>query len=58
VLLDIPGQAPSMQDLPEGCAFAPRCPQAHARCGAGEVPWQGAPEHRYRCWLNATEGLA
>ena len=58
VLLDIPGQAPSMQDLPEGCSFAPRCPQAHARCGAGEVPWQGAPEHRYRCWLNATEGLA
>ncbi|MBD3788382.1 MAG: ABC transporter ATP-binding protein, partial [Sphingomonadales bacterium] len=26
------GHAPSLRDLPPGCAFAPRCPRATARC--------------------------
>lgn len=54
----IPGDPPSMIDVPEGCRFRPRCPHATERCktpppflktGAGE-------EHgeRYvRCWLYA-----
>ena len=29
----IPGLAPMLRDLPSGCAFHPRCPQAVARCG-------------------------
>src|SRR5262249_29663236 len=30
----IPGLAPLLRDLPPGCAFHPRCPQAIARCRA------------------------
>jgi peptide/nickel transport system ATP-binding protein len=33
----IPGLAPLLRDLPAGCAFHPRCPQAIARC-RGERP--------------------
>jgi peptide/nickel transport system ATP-binding protein len=31
-LSGIPGLAPSLRDLPSGCAFHPRCPQANQRC--------------------------
>ncbi|GAB5373547.1 MAG: ABC transporter ATP-binding protein [Acuticoccus sp.] len=31
-LAQIPGMTPSMTNLPEGCAFAPRCPRADALC--------------------------
>jgi peptide/nickel transport system ATP-binding protein len=31
-LRGIPGLAPSLRDLPPGCAFHPRCPRAEARC--------------------------
>ncbi|MFT3959836.1 ABC transporter ATP-binding protein [Propionivibrio sp.] len=50
----IPGNPPSLADLPAGCAFADRCPHAFAACkvappdiDAGEP---GRP-HRVRCWL-------
>ena len=32
VLRGIPGLAPLLRDLPSGCAFHPRCPQATDRC--------------------------
>lgn len=28
----IPGTVPSPGDLPQGCPFRPRCPEAHERC--------------------------
>jgi peptide/nickel transport system ATP-binding protein len=31
-LASIPGYPPSLEALPEGCRFAPRCPKAFARC--------------------------
>ncbi len=31
-LYSIPGQPPALWDLPEGCAFAPRCPYVQDRC--------------------------
>jgi oligopeptide/dipeptide ABC transporter ATP-binding protein len=31
-LATIPGQSPALASLPPGCAFAPRCPVAIARC--------------------------
>lgn len=34
----IPGQPPNMAALPSGCAFAPRCPNADARCRSGLSP--------------------
>ena len=36
-LAGIPGMVPSVADYAPGCRFAPRCPQAEARCHA-EVP--------------------
>ena len=35
----LPGEVPDATDIPEGCRFHPRCPQAFALCGAdGEDP--------------------
>lgn len=34
----IEGLPPSVDDLPEGCAFAPRCPFAQPECRKGEIP--------------------
>jgi peptide/nickel transport system ATP-binding protein len=31
-LTQIPGMAPSLLSLPEGCSFAARCPRADAAC--------------------------
>jgi peptide/nickel transport system ATP-binding protein len=31
-LADIPGMVPPLNELPVGCAFAPRCPKVMARC--------------------------
>jgi oligopeptide/dipeptide ABC transporter ATP-binding protein len=36
-LLGIPGSPPNLRELPPGCAFHPRCPQAMPRCEQ-EVP--------------------
>jgi oligopeptide transport system ATP-binding protein len=53
-LVSIDGQPPSIFALPAGCAFAPRCPDAMARCHR-EVPpeLEHAPGHRVRCWKHA-----
>ncbi len=32
-LREIPGMVPSLAEMPVGCAFAPRCERAQARCG-------------------------
>ena len=31
-LADIPGMVPPLNELPQGCAFAPRCPKVMERC--------------------------
>jgi peptide/nickel transport system ATP-binding protein len=33
-LREIPGMVPSLAEMPAGCAFAPRCERAQARCGS------------------------
>lgn len=54
----IPGSTPSLVDLPAGCAFNTRCPQAHARCEsrppAFVVNGDGQSERSVRCWLAQT----
>jgi oligopeptide/dipeptide ABC transporter ATP-binding protein len=48
----IPGQAPSLANLPPGCRFAPRCGEAEPLC-QGEYPdWFATPDDRRRvaCW--------
>lgn len=37
-LAPIPGAPPNLLELPDGCAFAPRCPYASGACRAGVPP--------------------
>ncbi len=51
-LAAIDGQPPDLSALPPGCAFAPRCPQAFARCRDAAPPSFAPEEGRIaRCWL-------
>src|SRR3569833_248202 len=50
-LTDISGTVPPPWDLPVGCAFAPRCPGASARCFAERPPFEEQrPGHFAACW--------
>jgi oligopeptide/dipeptide ABC transporter ATP-binding protein len=49
-LRPIPGTVPDMADLPEGCAFAPRCSRAAEVCVVGTPPWaEPEPGRRVLC---------
>ena len=55
-LYTIPGQPPDLANLPPGCAFAPRCPYAMARCRTEEpAEFVFADGHTSRCWLSGQE---
>ena len=45
----IPGLPPQVDDLPAGCAFAPRCDKAHESCQRGEVLLEGNKGRLVRC---------
>jgi len=47
-LRQIPGAMPRLTDLPEGCAFHPRCPSAQAKCSAAPVP---TARDGVACWF-------
>ncbi|MET0558815.1 MAG: ABC transporter ATP-binding protein, partial [Solirubrobacterales bacterium] len=60
-LPQISGAPPSLLELPQGCAFRPRCPHEFAKCPqvpALESRLEEAPEHRDRCWLTPDEKRA
>lgn len=44
----IPGSPPDLANLPPGCAFAPRCTFAEAKCRVA-APVQISPAHQMRC---------
>ncbi|MDR0759041.1 MAG: ABC transporter ATP-binding protein, partial [Treponema sp.] len=49
-LKSIEGTLPDPTDLPEGCAFHPRCPRTCATCRTGEIPFdETEPGHFVRC---------
>ena len=50
-LQDIPGSVPMLDNLPEGCLFAPRCPFAKAECFTKKVPLKHYGDHDVRCLL-------
>jgi oligopeptide/dipeptide ABC transporter ATP-binding protein len=51
-LASIPGQPPSLHDLPAGCPFAPRCPLVTGVCWDEPPPTiQVAENHQSDCWL-------
>jgi peptide/nickel transport system ATP-binding protein len=50
-LAEIEGAVPPPWDLPEGCAFAPRCPRATHRCAAQRPPLEERRGGRLvACW--------
>jgi oligopeptide/dipeptide ABC transporter ATP-binding protein len=54
-LRPIPGQPPSLINLPGGCPFHPRCPYVMDRCRAEMPPLfevGGNPAHTSACWLS------
>ena len=53
-LVEIPGMVPSLTNLPKGCAFAPRCQLAIARCHEEYPPLQDwGAGHLAACWRAA-----
>jgi oligopeptide/dipeptide ABC transporter ATP-binding protein len=46
----IPGLPPRSGELPPGCAFAPRCDVAEARCSSERPPVWREPGHMAVCW--------
>jgi peptide/nickel transport system permease protein len=57
VLEAIPGLPPGVDQLPEGCAFAPRCVKAKPDCSKGELELSRAGGRAVRC-LYPEETLA
>ena len=48
---EIPGMVPPLSDLPDGCAFAPRCGLADDRCRAVYPAFEPKrPDHFAACW--------
>ncbi|MBM1219515.1 dipeptide/oligopeptide/nickel ABC transporter permease/ATP-binding protein [Ponticoccus sp. SC2-23] len=49
-LAAIPGLPPAVNDLPDGCAFAPRCDKAQPACRTGEIALARSSDvRRVRC---------
>ena len=48
-LAAIPGLPPVVDDLPPGCAFAPRCDKAQEACRRGDIPLAGTAPRAVRC---------
>jgi oligopeptide/dipeptide ABC transporter ATP-binding protein len=56
-LPQIPGSAPGLLDLPDGCAFAPRCPDALGKCSRlAPVMRQVDTKHKTACHLYGETG--
>jgi peptide/nickel transport system ATP-binding protein/oligopeptide transport system ATP-binding protein len=50
-LWEIPGNVPSLIDLPSGCRFAGRCDRRMERCTEEPPLLEVKPQHEVRCWL-------
>ena len=50
-LAQIPGIAPSLIDLPSGCAFRERCPRARPACAADPEPRPVPPDRTVMCFF-------
>ena len=55
-LNQIPGRIPTLADLPEGCAFAPRCQRATMACAEPPPEVEVAAGHNARCFHPLTDG--
>ncbi len=52
-LAPIPGQVPTLAEMPAGCRFQSRCPLKEARCAERPElgPIDGGGAHAVRCWV-------
>jgi peptide/nickel transport system ATP-binding protein len=50
-LTQIDGSMPGLTNIPQGCAFNPRCPQAFDRCRAERPQLMAAGATSAACWL-------
>lgn len=60
MLKQIPGMTPSLLNLPQGCAFHPRCSYATQACLESPLPTQISPTQTTRCWnplIQNNEGI-
>jgi peptide/nickel transport system ATP-binding protein len=57
-LAQIPGLPPSLDALPAGCAFAPRCFAARASCQASSPDVSGSGARSWRCHYPLPRGAA
>ncbi len=57
-LVQIPGAMPRLADIPPGCAFHPRCPEAFDRCARERPERLRAGASEAACWLYAAEAGA
>jgi peptide/nickel transport system ATP-binding protein len=57
-LTGIPGSPPDLANPPEGCRFAPRCPQVMDRCITTVVPLYRVDGQQVRCLLHENGELA
>ena len=54
IVRPIPGNVPSLANLPDGCAFASRCPHVREVCSQGPIPmFQTDPGHLNRCLITS-----
>ncbi|QBF30575.1 ABC transporter ATP-binding protein [Thalassococcus sp. S3] len=54
-LHQIPGSMPRLGQLPDGCAFHPRCPKAEGKCRSNPRPTLETCGGRAACWFAAEE---
>jgi peptide/nickel transport system ATP-binding protein len=56
-LRQIPGMTPSLLNLPVGCAFRTRCPNADQQCAADPPTSEIVPGHKLRCFHPQLEAV-
>lgn len=49
----IPGTVPKLGEMPPGCPFEPRCPDAMPICAEHPAPHRAENNHHVACWLHA-----
>jgi peptide/nickel transport system ATP-binding protein len=57
-LNQIDGAMPRLNAIPSGCAFNPRCPQVHGRCGQERPELMSAGSTRAACWLHQSQAAS
>jgi peptide/nickel transport system ATP-binding protein len=57
-LNQIDGAMPRLNAIPRGCAFNPRCPQVHERCGQERPELMPAGATRAACWLHHSQAAS